>query len=895
MTTEREVSHLQACSSHDIDCPISKSSSNQSPPKCRSSRRASNIQYVLQRNLNEVSLLDLLRLARRLKYPTLTTLRLFVSLEDQPRVALHFGAADQRTTDALFAFTRALARAVEGWMQTLELGVCLGLRDINTMCPAIRSSRTLRHLSFANSRLGDDILQVLASSLQHCQPLQILNLSGCALTDVSAAVITAVVKGEISSSRPQSQNLKKKLLAEHRSPKYGQQWRQNVILVGKWSPAPDPVDSNAITSRTEMSWETTLRKPTIVGSNRHEVVGKSTKATNFGLVALDLSCNSFTDALSEELCPLLYKKPPLRALNLRCNQMTRSGAKPLLDVMKDLSILRLVDMRGNTDETLLGILENGEHYTTFSTFQSPFWMDPESLDPIICSSIKCQSNTSANRLMFTSSPQSNMPEKQPNAPSTSHHSCTLRGGGAARILSPRNTISRVRNAGRNDSPVKSNKVTPKSNINTISSRANISLSCSGASVSNVQDEHRGVHCRLTRHGHCSHHVSPSPHQENEDTSDYYEHKRFISAPVKQRPAANSARISPARSLCPERTTFVDQNSYRPSTSAHINPCDQDLDRRFTSPRTLDLPREYPIWHDRPDENYIRGRDILHRYPSGGKRAQSGSYNVRSFNSLGDYNNQAFNRDYEHHNSYRKLSTSQPPSRRWFAPIYNTRSESQGRRSPDKSSPIRCHHRCKLLNDRQEQRNIRPRVAKGAVEDHGQSLHLYPSLTKPAPLSNDKKELVEWNNFVNQMTMTLLNLKDGLDHLIGSAEGAVAHEAATKFHQMPSSFFRSGMLRLLGRSCKVLNSHLTSLTNRHKVSKRHINAENQAPMGNGETRAKETCSKIGVDQESVGKQEKGQKPLQNVTQSGLYNSKQQHPLAGPPLTTLKGTNIPQIAS
>lgn len=90
MTTEREVSHLQACSSHDIDCPISKSSSNQSPPKCRSSRRASNI----QRNLNEVSLLDLLRLARRLKYPTLTTLRLFVSLEDQPRGRLHVPLKD---------------------------------------------------------------------------------------------------------------------------------------------------------------------------------------------------------------------------------------------------------------------------------------------------------------------------------------------------------------------------------------------------------------------------------------------------------------------------------------------------------------------------------------------------------------------------------------------------------------------------------------------------------------------------------------------------------------------------------------------------------------------------------------------------------------------------------
>lgn len=38
----------------------------------------------------------------------------------------------------IYVCGRALARAVEGWMQTLELGVCLGLRDINTMCPAIR-------------------------------------------------------------------------------------------------------------------------------------------------------------------------------------------------------------------------------------------------------------------------------------------------------------------------------------------------------------------------------------------------------------------------------------------------------------------------------------------------------------------------------------------------------------------------------------------------------------------------------------------------------------------------------------------------------------------------------------------------------------------------------------
>lgn len=49
--------------------------------------------------------------------------------------------------------------------------------------------------------------------------------------------------------------------------------------------------------------------------------------------------------------------------------MTRVGAKPILDVMRELNILRLVDMRGNSDKNLLGVLEGGEHYTTFSFFQ----------------------------------------------------------------------------------------------------------------------------------------------------------------------------------------------------------------------------------------------------------------------------------------------------------------------------------------------------------------------------------------------------------------------------------------------------------------------------------------------------------------------------------------------
>ena len=59
----------------------------------------------------------------------------------------------------------------------------------------------------------------------------------------------------------------------------------------------------------------------------------------------------------------------MEALNLRFNQMTRVGAKYLLDVMHEFNILRLVDLRGNEDDKVLGVLENGEHYTSFSTFQ----------------------------------------------------------------------------------------------------------------------------------------------------------------------------------------------------------------------------------------------------------------------------------------------------------------------------------------------------------------------------------------------------------------------------------------------------------------------------------------------------------------------------------------------
>jgi hypothetical protein len=62
-----------------------------------------------------------------------------------------------------------------------------------------------------------------------------------------------------------------------------------------------------------------------------------------------------------------------------------------------------------------------------------------------------------------------------------------------------------------------------------------------------------------------------------------------------------------------------------------------------------------------------------------------------------------------------------------------------------------------LNDVEAQKRNRSRVAK-AVEEHGHIPVFHQLLLRAATLPDDKKELVEWNNFVNQMTTTLLNLK-----------------------------------------------------------------------------------------------------------------------------------------
>jgi len=189
-----------------------------------------------------------------------------------------------------------------------------------------------------------------------------------------------------------------------------------------------------------------------------------------------------------------------------------------------------------------------------------------------------------------------------------------------------------------------------------------------------------------------------------------------------------------------------------------------------SPGILEPPREHPIWDntslhefDMRNMKCLDGAPQRHATYKGPRRAQSASYNKQRSSYPKDYSNQHDSyREFEYNNCYKIISSSQSPSRTsWPLTIYNQgRSESQGKRSKEKPLPIiHCHHKCKLLNEVQEQKRNRSRIAKATwMEDHGHMSCLHPLMHKVTSLPDDKKELVEWNNFVNQMTTTLLNLK-----------------------------------------------------------------------------------------------------------------------------------------
>lgn len=102
---ERQISHRHASSSgssgiHALTMKNNKPESKLLPHPLPNSS-------CLQRDLMSMSFPDLLKVAKQLKHAgVVTTLRLFVSLNEQHIVNQRFSSLDPRTTDAVFEFTR---------------------------------------------------------------------------------------------------------------------------------------------------------------------------------------------------------------------------------------------------------------------------------------------------------------------------------------------------------------------------------------------------------------------------------------------------------------------------------------------------------------------------------------------------------------------------------------------------------------------------------------------------------------------------------------------------------------------------------------------------------------------------------------------------------------------
>ncbi|XP_073387612.1 uncharacterized protein [Physcomitrium patens] len=191
------------------------------------------------------------------------------------------------------------------------------------------STKTLRLLSFANSGLGDTRFQILARSLRECVPLNTLNLSGCGLTDMNVPFIVNIVKG-----MPFSERIKPA------------EYTPGEMMFEQALECQTKVQKTSTRALKELVLQSTLRQ----SATRHSTCMPSKEIADAGpqgLRVLDLSYNQFTDDLANKLCPILYGEAPLSALNLQCNKLTREGASMFGAVMKEKKVLLLVDLRDN--------------------------------------------------------------------------------------------------------------------------------------------------------------------------------------------------------------------------------------------------------------------------------------------------------------------------------------------------------------------------------------------------------------------------------------------------------------------------------------------------------------------------------------------------------------------
>eukprot|EP01018_Ginkgo_biloba_P034740 Gb_24812 [translate_table: standard] len=276
----------------------------------------------VRKNLMDLMASDLITIAKALRKPIITHLCLFLrhnDLRKKIKGSESFGFLGYRHTETVLTFCRALAWAISrgGCLQELELGFGPCERDLKLLNASLCQARALKRLSFSNSELGDQKLQLLSKGLQECSTLEILDLSNCALTDAVVPLLGSILKANVCR-------------------------------------------------KAQADWEASLR------NNKR---APSPTRKNRVLAALDVSYNKLSDVTTQDLCSVLRVGAPLEALNLRGNRLSRISGKLLLDVMRELGSLHLVDLRENLDSDLMCVLEDNEHLTAFSRPHPPFWCD----------------------------------------------------------------------------------------------------------------------------------------------------------------------------------------------------------------------------------------------------------------------------------------------------------------------------------------------------------------------------------------------------------------------------------------------------------------------------------------------------------------------------------------
>nr|XP_047123486.1 centrosomal protein of 78 kDa [Hydra vulgaris]XP_047123487.1 centrosomal protein of 78 kDa [Hydra vulgaris] len=97
--------------------------------------------------------------------------------------------------------TIKLARALKDCLENSQCLECLVLQnipfreqDVYILAKGLENSKSLKHLSFEKSKIGDTLFKVICKSIKSSQTLVSINVSGCGLTWKSAEDLASIIK-----------------------------------------------------------------------------------------------------------------------------------------------------------------------------------------------------------------------------------------------------------------------------------------------------------------------------------------------------------------------------------------------------------------------------------------------------------------------------------------------------------------------------------------------------------------------------------------------------------------------------------------------------------------------------------------------------------------------------